>query len=249
MRTRVHPGAATGEPAERCVRRSRPPSTPEGHGAHSSSPRGARPGAASLILLVGCADPSRHGGGAGSARRTRSLPTGTSWGRAPSWMSRARSELCLGPVAESYPPQCSGIPLEGWSWEGVEGSETSGDVRWGTYAVQGTYDGESLTVTAPPDHARALRPDAASRSDGRRARRGRRGDSSRAPGGAARSARRRVPVLLARERVPVGRRGVGRRHCCRMPRMPSSATTPSWCAPRCVRWSSTALWRRPRTRV
>ncbi len=23
-------------------------------------------------------------------------------------------------------------------------------MRWGTYAVQGTYDGESLTVTAPP---------------------------------------------------------------------------------------------------
>ena len=61
-----------------------------------------------------------------------------------------RAELCLGPVAESYPPQCSGIPLDGWTWEGIEGGETSGDVRWGAYAVQGTYDGESLTVTAPP---------------------------------------------------------------------------------------------------
>ena len=59
-------------------------------------------------------------------------------------------ELCLGPVAESYPPQCSGIPLEGWTWDAVEGAETSGDTTWGAYAVQGAYDGEALTVTQPP---------------------------------------------------------------------------------------------------
>ena len=60
------------------------------------------------------------------------------------------AELCLGPVAESYPPQCSGIPLEDWTWEGVEGAESSGDVTWGAYALQGTFDGESFTVTQPP---------------------------------------------------------------------------------------------------
>ncbi|WP_127818473.1 hypothetical protein [Microbacterium sp. CPCC 204701] len=59
-------------------------------------------------------------------------------------------ELCLGPVAESYPPQCSGLPVQGWTWEGVEGSETSADTTWGAYAVQGTYDGETFTVTQPP---------------------------------------------------------------------------------------------------
>ncbi len=59
-------------------------------------------------------------------------------------------ELCLGPVAESYPPQCSGLPVQGWTWDGVEGSESSGDTTWGAYAVQGTYDGESFTVTRPP---------------------------------------------------------------------------------------------------
>ena len=59
-------------------------------------------------------------------------------------------QLCLGPVAESYPPQCTGIPLEGWSWDGVEGAESSGDVTWGAYAVRGTYDGTSFTVTQPP---------------------------------------------------------------------------------------------------
>lgn len=60
------------------------------------------------------------------------------------------AQLCLGAVAESYPPQCTGIPLDGWTWEGVDGSETSGDTRWGTYAVYGTFDGDRYTVTDPP---------------------------------------------------------------------------------------------------
>ncbi len=59
-------------------------------------------------------------------------------------------QLCLGPVAESYPPQCSGIPLEGWTWDSVEGAESSGAATWGAYAVQGTYDGETISVTQPP---------------------------------------------------------------------------------------------------
>ena len=29
----------------------------------------------------------------------------------------ASPELCLGPVMESYPPQCDGVPLAGWDWE------------------------------------------------------------------------------------------------------------------------------------
>lgn len=58
--------------------------------------------------------------------------------------------LCLGIVAESYPPQCSGLPLDGWTWDGVDGSESSGDTTWGTYAVYGTFDGERYAVTDPP---------------------------------------------------------------------------------------------------
>lgn len=60
------------------------------------------------------------------------------------------TELCLGPVAESYPPQCSGIPLRDWSWDAVEGSETSDGTTWGAYAVQGTFDGDAFTATQPP---------------------------------------------------------------------------------------------------
>ncbi|MDR7111967.1 hypothetical protein J2X03_001844 [Microbacterium trichothecenolyticum] len=60
------------------------------------------------------------------------------------------AQLCLGAVAESYPPQCTGIPLEGWTWDGVDGAESSGEVTWGAYAVRGAYDGETFTSTQPP---------------------------------------------------------------------------------------------------
>lgn len=58
----------------------------------------------------------------------------------------AAPQFCLGAVAESYPPQCSGPELVGWDWETPGGFETSGDVTWGTYAVGGSWDGERLTV-------------------------------------------------------------------------------------------------------
>lgn len=59
-------------------------------------------------------------------------------------------QLCLGAVMESYPPQCSGVPLDDWAWDGVDGSESSGETTWGAYAVYATYDGERLTNTDPP---------------------------------------------------------------------------------------------------
>lgn len=59
-------------------------------------------------------------------------------------------QLCLGAIMESSPPQCSGVPLDGWSWDGLDGGETIGDTTWGAYAVYATYDGERLTSTDPP---------------------------------------------------------------------------------------------------
>lgn len=59
-------------------------------------------------------------------------------------------QLCFGAVALSAPPKCSGIPVDDWTWDGVDGSETSGDTTWGTYAVYGMYDGERITNTDPP---------------------------------------------------------------------------------------------------
>lgn len=59
--------------------------------------------------------------------------------------------LC-GTVLESFPPQCGGegVPLEGWSWDGLDGSETSGGVTWGAYAVSGSWDDGTLTVAGDP---------------------------------------------------------------------------------------------------
>ncbi|GAA2129556.1 hypothetical protein [Nocardioides bigeumensis] len=60
-------------------------------------------------------------------------------------------QLCLGAVAESYPPQCSGIPITNWDWKPVKDtSEASGTVRWGSYAVTGAYDGKTFEVTQEP---------------------------------------------------------------------------------------------------
>src|SRR5690554_552751 len=60
------------------------------------------------------------------------------------------ASLCLGAVAESYPPQCAGPEIVGWDWAAVDGEESANSVTWGTYAVQGTWDGERFTVTEPP---------------------------------------------------------------------------------------------------
>lgn len=58
-------------------------------------------------------------------------------------------QLCLGGVAESYPPQCGGPDIVGWEWDAVEGEESSNGTTWGDYTVVGTWDGERLTLTEP----------------------------------------------------------------------------------------------------
>lgn len=58
--------------------------------------------------------------------------------------------LCLGPVRESLPPSCGGEPLVGWDWGAVEGWDAQGSTRWGAFAVQGTWDGETFTVAGDP---------------------------------------------------------------------------------------------------
>lgn len=56
-------------------------------------------------------------------------------------------QLCLGGVAESLPPQCSGPALVDWSWAEQDGWQRRVGVRWGEFAVTGTWDGERLGVT------------------------------------------------------------------------------------------------------
>jgi hypothetical protein len=55
-------------------------------------------------------------------------------------------EMCLGAVAKSYPPQCGGPALADFDWGDV-GSEEASGVRWGSYALTGTFDGTTFTVT------------------------------------------------------------------------------------------------------
>lgn len=114
---------------------------------------------ASLLVLAACATPPPGEDDIGAAADAPpgaslgslapGLPDGDVVGQGTVMDTGGEVELCLGPVLESYPPQCSGIPLEGWSWDGLDDSESEGDKRWGTYAVQGTYDGETLTLTQP----------------------------------------------------------------------------------------------------
>lgn len=60
----------------------------------------------------------------------------------------ATVELCLGPVAESYPPQCGGPELRGWDWQklGQGMHERQGRIRWGSFSVTGTWDGTTFTA-------------------------------------------------------------------------------------------------------
>ncbi|GAA1756585.1 hypothetical protein [Agromyces humatus] len=61
-----------------------------------------------------------------------------------------RPELCLGAVAESYPPQCGGPSIIGWDWDAVDGEQTASEVTWGAYAVWGEWDGATFTLTREP---------------------------------------------------------------------------------------------------
>ncbi|WP_232678927.1 hypothetical protein [Nocardioides sp. R-C-SC26] len=64
-------------------------------------------------------------------------------------MDTGTPELCLGAIAESYPPQCGGPEITNWDWkrDGQQMFDRQGEIRWGTYAVTGTWDGEAFTVT------------------------------------------------------------------------------------------------------
>ena len=66
-------------------------------------------------------------------------------------------ELCLGGVAESYPPQCSGPEIAGWDWDAVE-AESAHGTTWGTYEVKGSWDGATFRL-AEAAAARAERPE------------------------------------------------------------------------------------------
>jgi hypothetical protein len=71
------------------------------------------------------------------------------------------AELCLGGIADSYPPQCSGLPIADWDWTEVEGEESASGTTWGDFHVIGTYKGESFTIVEVGDY----RPPSPKRTD------------------------------------------------------------------------------------
>ena len=54
--------------------------------------------------------------------------------------------LCLGPIMESYPLQCSGPEVIGWDWTQADGEETTEGVTMGTYVVWGEWNGTALVL-------------------------------------------------------------------------------------------------------
>jgi hypothetical protein len=110
---------------------------------------------ASVLLVAGCGSQLRPGTGAtdqpqpGDAMPTVApVASGTVSSGLATVLDAGRPVLCLGAVADSLPPQCSGIPLVGWDWSRWKGLyDQSGETRWGLFAVTGTFDGASFRVT------------------------------------------------------------------------------------------------------
>jgi hypothetical protein len=119
---------------------------------------------AALLMLAACGQGADTGDAGGEPAATSSCETDDSCAGAGSsadgdvvyqgsmtvlqGIERDAAELC-GAVAESYPPQCGGLPVTGWDWDAVEHEEAEG-VRWGSFIVTGTFDGKSLVLTEDP---------------------------------------------------------------------------------------------------
>ncbi len=108
-----------------------------------------------LLVAAGGSDPdtaSDAGGSGGSGGpRPTDIPAAdgrvVGLGTVLDGSADGATGFCLGPVAESYPPQCDGLPLDGWSWADYEGDYDDGsDLNFGTFAVTGTFDGTRVTA-------------------------------------------------------------------------------------------------------
>jgi hypothetical protein len=57
-------------------------------------------------------------------------------------------QLCVGGVDLSLPPQCGGLDIVGWTWNGLK-HESALRTRWGTYLITGRLDGRAFKLTEP----------------------------------------------------------------------------------------------------
>ncbi|MEV0951160.1 hypothetical protein [Promicromonospora sp. NPDC050249] len=131
-------------------------------------------GLAGVLLLTACAAQDGPAGSAPDGDQPDDTPTAAA-PPAPAASGQVTTvttvlqegdgppELCLGGVAESYPPQCGGPEIAGWDWDAVE-AESAQDTTWGHYEVVGSWDGETFRLTeaaaapaelpAPPEDPR-----------------------------------------------------------------------------------------------
>lgn len=116
-------------------------------------------GLAGVLLLSACAAPTPAGSASDGSDTGTAPPAPASSGLVTVVATVLQEgdvppELCLGGVAESYPPQCGGPEITGWDWDAVEAASAQ-ETTWGTYAVEGTWDGETFHLTeaaaAPTD--------------------------------------------------------------------------------------------------
>jgi hypothetical protein len=104
-----------------------------------------------LLLLVACGNDTVDSASDGGGPSTPAMPTHVpaADGQVSGFglvLDADKPGFCLGPVAESYPPQCTGLPLEGWHWADHSGTfDDANGVRFGSYALTGRFDGTTLT--------------------------------------------------------------------------------------------------------
>jgi hypothetical protein len=107
-----------------------------------------------LLLVTACgtdsADSASDGGGTSKPAMPTEVPAAdgpvVGLGLVLDGSADGATGFCLGPVAESYPPQCTGLPMEGWDWAEHRGSfDDAGGVKFGSFAVTGGFDGTTLT--------------------------------------------------------------------------------------------------------
>ena len=111
--------------------------------------------------LVGCGDAQSETAG----QETPAVPAASPTAMLPAdGPVRARATvldegegpmLCLGGIAMSLPPQCSGPAVADWDWAEHPDAESVGGVTWGEFTMVGAWDGTTFT----PSEARETTPE------------------------------------------------------------------------------------------
>ena len=59
-------------------------------------------------------------------------------------------QLCVGPIGVCLPPSCGGPLIENRDWDAVAHESRAG-VRFGTYVLEGSFDGARFTLATPAE--------------------------------------------------------------------------------------------------